>query len=228
MTTLAERADDMLELNLQPVGATGVYFYRRMLLHLDVAARNVFAVATPCTAIGYLEHRGGGGARAAADAPQETAGRPAGTDLVDAIGDLRDWLHVSYDELAKLLGWHSASNLHHWRRAARRGEPVRPRAASVEPILRLHALLRAVAETVSGDGPGAVHLWSRTPLRAGGPTPLQLLAQGRLDEVERLAAPLLFDRTPAGAPEWRVVQAERDDDLPPQGKDVSYTARDFG
>jgi hypothetical protein len=225
MTTMAERTADMLEFDLQPEGSTGAYFYRQVLLHLDVVARNVFAVATPCTALGRLEDRE---LRAEPQPGESEALDDQGAaPLVDAIEDLRNWLHVTYDELAHLLGWRSASNLHHWRRAAKAGAPVRPRASSVEPILRLHALLRALTEAISGDDPSAVYLWSRTAVTAGGLTPLDLLAEGRLDQVERLAAPLLFDRSSAQSPAWRLAVMDEEADLPAQPKPAPYETDDF-
>jgi hypothetical protein len=230
MTTIADRADPM-ELNLQVAGSTRMFYYSQVLSRLDTVAHCVFAAGTPYT---MLPVRYGGSpvpVDGAAAAPTTPSADPPGTDvsILDAIEDLRTWLNLSYDDLAKLLGWQSASNIHYWRRCARLNEPVRPRAASVEPILRLHALLRAISETISGDDPCAVQLWARTPLAIGIPTPLELLEQGRVDDIERHAASLLFGKSRGNVPAWRLVRPAPDDDnLVIPSAPVPYSADDFG
>ena len=232
MTTIADGAS-ALDLDMLPQGSTGVYFYRRVFDDLDIVARSVFAVATPCKLfMPHIAHLG----RPAA--PLETAAPPAPADsaeasphapILQAVEDLREWLNVSYEDLARIFGWQSASTLHHWRRRAREGEPVRPRASAVEAVLRLHAVVHAVSDAVSGrDDPNAIQLWVRSPISQDGPTPLQLLKRGQIAMVERVAGDLLFDRSPTRVPAWRVARLQDDETLPPQQSASRYSADDFG
>jgi hypothetical protein len=155
---------------------------------------------------------------------------PASTSdaILANVDELKSWLNVSYDDLAEILGWQSASNFYYWRRCARMSEPVRPRAASVEPILRLHALIRAVSDTISGEDQTAVQLWARTRLGEEALTPLDLLQQGRLDEVERVASRLLFDQSSSNTEPWRFFRPMDDADLPAQPTGRDYSPDDFG
>jgi transposase-like protein len=138
-------------------------------------------------------------------------------DLADApelraIEELRAWLHLSYEDVARVAGLRGASLLHHWRQRYRTGTPVRPRASTVEQLWRVHALVRALAEALEGAAHGyAVRLWIRRP--EAGATPLELLFAGRVQEVEGRARRLLFDSGAHAAPAWRVVALESDDEL---------------
>jgi hypothetical protein len=231
MTTVADR-NNPLEFNLQPTGATGLCYYAPVLSHLDEIARNVFAHATPCSVLVVAHHgaqpqfHGGGSAE-----PTTPVTEKAQTDdpILRAIDDLKSWLNVSYDELARILGWQTASNIYYWRRCAQANEPIRPRASSTEPILRLHTLLQSVTEVLSGNDSRAVELWSRTPSSLGGVTPLQLLQEGRLDLVERQAASLLFDGTPTDNQAWRRIRPDDSpEDLAVTEPIQDYDAADFG
>ncbi len=140
-------------------------------------------------------------------------------DLADApelraVEELRAWLHLTYDDVARAAGLSGPSLLHHWRQRYRTGSPVRPRASTVEHLWRVHALVRAVAEALEGGGQGyAARLWFR---RAdGGVSPLGLLFTGDVDEVERRAARLLFDPAARATPPWRTAALEHDADLEP-------------
>ena len=141
-------------------------------------------------------------------------------DLADApelraVEELRTWLRVSYEDVARVAGLSGASLLHHWRQRYRTGSPVRPRAATVEQLWRVHALIRAVAEALEGaDESYAVGLWVRSPDEAG-VTPLEQLMAGRVDDVHRRARRLLFDSSARPTPSWRMAGLERDDDLAP-------------
>lgn len=234
MTTLGAVRDSALELDLQSQGSTQVIFYTNVLSHLDLVARNVFAPATPCTVL--LADRGWPRGGAASDAtvrePDAAAQRvttSSSAPVLEAIEDLRTWLHVSYEELAQILGWRSASVIYYWRQRAREDEPVRPRAASVEPVLRLHALLRAVSETISGDSdPSAVQGWTRTPLPETGVSPLDLLRTGHIEALEKAASPLIFGNSTAALRDWRVMRAEQqDEEIAPQ-RSTTYRPEDFG
>lgn len=131
-----------------------------------------------------------------------------------AIEELRAWLHLSYEEVARVAGLSGASLLHHWRQRYRTGSPVRPRAATLERLWRVHALVRALAEALEGANFGyAVQLWVRRA--EAGSSPLELLLAGRVEEVERRARPLLFDADARSSPPWRVLADESDDDLTP-------------
>src|SRR5262249_28125426 len=113
---------------------------------------------------------------------------------------------------------------------ARSNRAQRPRASTIEPILRLHALINAISETISGDGPGAVQLWSRTPLTGSAATPLELLQSGRIDEMERAARSLIFGRSRARVPAWRLLRLADIEDEPSAGEPAppDYSEQDFG
>ncbi len=228
MNSIVDRTDP-LEFNLQPNDSTGAFYYAPVLSHLDVVANLVFASVTPCTVlsgihVGRTSHLPPPPVAAVVDSTPTSGEGP----ILRAVDDLKAWLNVSYDELAKILGWQSASNIYHWRRCVRAGASIHPRAATVEPILRLHALFRAVGETISGDDPTAVTLWCRAPLRPGFRTPLELLEEGRVEEVEQHASQLLFDRSRVNAPTWRLAQLSEDDDLPLRPSKTDYRPDDFG
>jgi transposase-like protein len=232
MTTIAD-GSNALDLDMLPQGSTGVHFYRRVFDDLDVVARSVFAVATPCKLfmpnLAHLRHPAMPMGAQAPAAPVESAEVSRRAPVLQAVEELRAWLNVSYEDLARIFGWQSASTLHHWRRRAREGEPVRPRASAVEAVLRLHAVVHAVSDAVSGgDDPNAIQLWVRSPIFQDGPTPLQLLERGEIAMVERVAGDLLFDRSPTSIPAWRVARLQGDDILPPQRSAARYSAEDFG
>jgi hypothetical protein len=233
MTTML--VTDALQFDLLPEGSTGVCFYRNVLSHIDVVTRLAFSDATPCTIVvwGDAAHDPVANAHATATvvtADPEVLAAAQQAPILRAVEDLRVWLSVTYEQLARMFGWQSASVLHYWRARARENQPVRPRATAAEPILRLHALLKSLTDTISGDDPSAVRLWTRTPLEeAGGLAPIDLLQEGRLDEVERFASRLLFDNAPAPSPAWRrVLVAEDDPDLPAQAAPATYDTEDFG
>jgi hypothetical protein len=204
-----------------------------MLSHLDEIARDVFAGATQCyvfttahsASTNLYRHIGGG---SAVTTPSTETAR-ADDPILGAVEDLKEWLNVSYEDLARILGWQTASNIYYWRRCAQANEPIRPRASTVEPILRLHILLRSITEVLSGDDPRAVQLWTRTATGSGQATPLELLQEGRLDLVEREASRLLFDRTSAQSRPWRqFLPADADEQLKLTSPSPDYEATDFG
>lgn len=224
MTTMTDRVDP-LEFDLQPAGSTAVYFYSSVLSHLDDVSRCVFAIPTPYTVFAFADRRS-----AYVPLRSSIAAPPSRVvPILDAVDDLRSWLHVSYDDLAKILGWQSASTIYHWRRSAKAGDPVRPQAATVEPILRLHALLRAVNDTISGEqDPNAVKQWLRTPLGPDVTTPLDLLRERGVDDLESQATQLLFGEASATPPAWRAARLPDEDDLPTSPSPLDYSAEDFG
>jgi hypothetical protein len=129
-----------------------------------------------------------------------------------AIEELRAWLHLTYDDVARATGLSGPSLLHHWRQRQRTGSPVRPRAATVEQLWRVHALVRALAEAMEGaDQSNATRLWFRRAV--AGVTPLELLLAGDVDEVERRARELLLDSSARATPMWQRAVLERNDEL---------------
>lgn len=195
-----------------PIGATGSRAYASAIGRLYDGAAAAFADPT------------GGGSiqRVPGDArrtpPSTLADPEVIADLADApelraIEELRTWLHLSYEDVAIAAGLSGASVLHHWRQRYRTGSPVRPRAATVEPLWRVHALVRAVAEALEGaDQSYAVGLWVRDADDAG-VTPLAQLLTGRVDEVQRRARKLLVDSNAQSTPPWRAAGLEPDDEL---------------
>lgn len=211
-----------------PAEATASRVYAGALGRLYAGAAASFAL--PTTA-GVDSDRTSEGARRTAIAT--VADPEVIADLADApelraIEELRAWLHLSYEDIARVAGLSGASLLHHWRQRYRTGSPVRPRAATLERLWRVHALVRAVAEALQGTDQGyAVQLWVRRA--EAGATPLGLLLAGQVDEVERRARRLLFDRGPRATPPWRVAGLEPEGDLEPAeaAPSVEYDDSDF-
>jgi transposase-like protein len=142
-----------------------------------------------------------------------------------AIEELRAWLHLTYDDVARAVGLSSPSLLHHWRQRQRTGSPVRPRAATVERLWRVHALVGALAEAMEGPAQSnATRLWFRRAV--AGVTPLELLLAGDVDEVERRARTLLLDSSARATPLWQVAVLEQEDDLEPAPAPPSPTYED--
>lgn len=198
-----------------PVGATASRAYRVALHRLYEDASTSFARRTPAVVEGQMPSSGGAartGVATVAD-PEVIADLGDAPEL-RAIAELRAWLHLSYEDVARVAGLSGPSLLHHWRQRYRTGSPVRPRAATVEQLWRVHAVVRAVAEALEGADQGyAVRLWMRRP--DGGIAPLELLLAGRVDEVEQRASRLLFESGVRATPPWRVARVESDDDLTP-------------
>jgi AcrR family transcriptional regulator len=212
-----------------PVEATPPRAYAGALGRLYEGAAESFAHPTAAVVDRSHASHGPPGTRAATVADPEVIADLADAPELRAIEELRAWLRLSYEDVARAAGLSGASLLHHWRQRYRTGSPVRPRAATVEQLWRVHALIRAVAEALEGaDQSYAVGLWARRP--EDGVTPLELLLAGSVDEVERRAARLLFDRGARPAPYSRVAAAESDDELGPVDAPPApeYQDSDFG
>jgi transposase-like protein len=212
-----------------PIEATPSRAYAGALGRLYEGAAESFARPTSTVVHrGHAPH-GSLGTRAATIVDPEVIADLADAPELRAIEELRAWLRLSYEDVARAAGLSGASLLHHWRQRYRTGSPVRPRAATVEQLWRVHALVRAVAEALEGaDQSYAVGLWARRAEH--GVTPLELLLAGSVDEVERRAAALLFDHSARPAPFWRVAGAESDDELGPAEAPPppEYQDSDFG
>jgi AcrR family transcriptional regulator len=212
-----------------PIEATPSRAYAGALGRLYESAAESFAHPTGAVVErGHVSH-GSPGTRAATIADPEVIADLADAPELRAIEELRAWLRLSYDDVARAAGLSGASLLHHWRQRYRTGSPVRPRAATVEQLWRRHALVRAVAEALEGaDQSYAVGLWVRRP--EDGVTPLELLLAGRVDEFERRAGRLLFDPGRRPAPSSRVAGVEPDDELGPVDTPPAptYQDSDFG
>jgi hypothetical protein len=229
--------ENPLEFDLEPPSATAVFYYVPLLRRLDESTRSTFALPTGALASIVERHtdpRERGFRELASPTSSVSNADPAVSEVpvLRAVEELKAWLNISYEDLGRMAGWQSGSVLHHWRRKHRFGEPVEPRASSVEPILRLHSLIRAVSEAISGDHDGAaVQLWARAPLnRPDRATPLELLLQGDSRPVEAAARELLLDGDAVAPPVWRTTRPTRDEELPIErtstGED--YGEADFG
>lgn len=212
-----------------PVEATASRVYAGALGRLYEGAAASFA--RPTTAVIDIHHPAPGARRtpAATVVDPEIIADLADAPELRAIEELRVWLHLTYEDVARAAGLRSASLLHHWRQRYRTGSPVRPRAGTVEQLWRVHALVRAMAEALEGADHGyAVGLWVRRA--EAGVTPLEMLLAGRVEEVERRARRLLFDPSARSAPPWRVAAVEPDDDLGPVDAPPTreYRDSDFG
>lgn len=202
------------DLTSTPVDATASRAYAGNLGRLYEGAAASFA--RPTFAFVDTERPVNGAHRTAATtvADPEVIADLADSPELRAIEELRAWLHLTYEEVARVAGLRSPSLLHHWRQRYRTGSPVRPRAGTVEQLWRVHALARAVAEALQGADQGyAVQLWVRHP--EAGVTSLDLLLAGRVDAAEQRARRLLFDSDARAVPAWRVATVEPDSDLTP-------------
>jgi hypothetical protein len=100
-----------------------------------------------------------------------------------AAEDLRTWLNITYDDLATVTGI-GKTTFYHWKRTG-----AEPRPATTYRLRGVHALIRAL---IAKLGMAGMTAW----LRTGTPSPLELLLNGKLAGVERLAHDVLF-YTPA-------------------------------
>ena len=96
-----------------------------------------------------------------------------------AAEDLREWLDLTYDDLAAITGI-AKNTVHYWKRT---GASARP--STVRKLWRVHTLVHAL---ISQLGQTQAVEW----LRAGPESPLNLLLAGDLEAVERKASRLLF------------------------------------
>lgn len=127
-----------------------------------------------------------------------------------AVEDLRRWLGVSYEDVARIAGYQSPSIIYYWRQRALEGHQVRPRATSVGRLYRAHALVRAVAIALDGEeGVVGVQRWAHSE-GADGRTPFHLLLQGKLDALQSRSGGVIFDQRPVSTPGWRQLRPEDD------------------
>lgn len=151
----------------------------------------------------------------------------ADTPALQAVEQIRGWLGVSYEAVAKMAGMGSASLIYYWKRQQAKGLSIRPRPATIAQLLRLHAFVRGLVETIEGQ-PGALgaQIWIQT--EQSGRRPLELLLAGQLDDTETLARDLLFASPVPETPTWRTARLEQPDPVPaPSTPAPSYEASDF-
>lgn len=203
--------------------------YATMLEQLYARASSSFAASTPASseAPGQLSSAERTSVTTVAD--PEVIAEFADAPELRAVEELRAWLRLTYREVALVAGLSSPSLLHHWRERHHAGRPVRARASSIERLWRVHSLIRAVAEALEGaDQSYAVQLWVRN--EENGVTPLELLLQGDLEQVERLARGLLFSGGARGSSPSRTATLEQDQELEPVAHLPlpTYRDSDFG
>ena len=214
-----------------PRDVTASHAYAETIEHMYATAAASFARPTdvPSDMAAAALGAAGSGTAAATVADPAISAELADAPEVRAIEELRAWLHLTYDDVARAVGLSGPSLLYHWRQRQRTGSPVRPRAATVERLWRVHALVRALAEAMEGAAQGnATRLWFRRAV--AGVTPLELLLAGDVDEVERRARGLLFDLSGRSTPLWQLAVLEQDDELEPAPAPPSptYEDSDFG
>ena len=104
---------------------------------------------------------------------------PAAMSALEALDAVRSTLGLTFGQVATITGI-GRTTFHYWRR-----EGADPRPGTVRPLWRLTALAKAIDRSVGmRDGVG----W----LRAGSPSPLDLLLAGDLDSVEDLVSRSVF------------------------------------
>jgi hypothetical protein len=111
-------------------------------------------------------------------------GKPSSALLM--ADDLRNWLNVTYEDLAGITGV-GKTTFHHWKRTG-----AEPRPATTHRLRSVHALVRAL---IGKLGMAGATEW----LRVGTPSPFDLLLQGKYGRVEAKAHDVLFSQ--AGRPE---------------------------
>lgn len=205
-----------------PQGATQMLFYVGIVGHAHTVADDAFAAPTfrffvdPSGRDTFYEDQVEEPSRTEPTLLQDPEIEIDRADFpaLAAIEDLRRWLGVSYEEVAEIAGLGGASTIFYWKRRFRRGHELRPRLSTVERLYRVHAVLRALSETMEGEeGVQAVQLWVRRPA-PDGMTPLELLRRDRVEDVHKMARPLLFDTSPRHPPasQTLVIEDEVDTD----------------
>jgi AcrR family transcriptional regulator len=241
-TLVAPTTDVLARLNEQagvgpwPESGTAVSFYWALLLHQHRLAAMAFAGATGAVArttpevtepIEWFSPAERGPTTTTVIPDPALMAAAADTPALQAVEQIRGWLGVSYEAVAKMAGMGSASLFYYWKRQQGKGLGVSPRPSTIAPLLRLHAFVRALVETIEGR-PGALgaQVWARTEQR--GKRPLELLLAGRLDDAEALARDLLFASPRFGPPASRAARLEQPDPAPaPRGNVPRYEASDF-
>jgi len=242
-TTAPSATTDMLARLNEQAGAgpwldrgTAVAFYSEPLLHQQRLAAMAFAGATGVL-VGTIQRIIDPIEQLPVDEPPTTTttvipdpalvAAAADTPALQAVEQIRGWLGVSYEAVAKMAGMGSASLIYYWKRQHAKGLSIRPRPATVAQLLRLHAFVRGLVETIEGQ-PGALgaQIWVQT--EQGGRRPLELLLAGQLDDTERLARDLLFASSAPEPSTWRTARLEQPDPVPaPSATATSYEASDF-
>ena len=93
---------------------------------------------------------------------------------IEATEDLIRWLGLTYQDIAQITKV-AKGTIFNWRRSG-----AEPRPHTIRRLLRVHALLALVARRLGEEGVGR---W----VRAGSPSPLELLLNGDLEAAERIA-----------------------------------------
>ncbi|UUY05396.1 hypothetical protein LRS13_07700 [Svornostia abyssi] len=209
---------------------TQLSFYATTLDRLYEVADQAFALPTGEVAKSVdLSSVCVSGRTASATADPEVIAATSDAPVLRALEQLRGWLNLSYEDLARVAGIKSASLIYYWRKKHREHQPVRPRPASVEQLWRVHSIMRAVSEALDGsDSAYGLQVWIRA--ERDGVTPLDLLMAGDLEGVESRARSLLFDQTPAPTAAWGLValEAEAGEELPRSDRVDNYSDVDFG
>lgn len=145
----------------------------------------------------------------AADAKVAAERREKSERAVAAADDLRKWLDVTVDEVAKLTGA-SGSAIFYW---DREGGSPRPRTA--RNLFRLHALVRSLKDAIAPTPPIAV-LRNRDP--RSNISAYELLEKGQYEQAEELLRPMIFSNDRGIVDRWnpRRVDIEREDTGTPQ------------
>ena len=126
---------------------------------------------------------------------EEFAGR---SEAGRVINELRRTLQLSIDDISACTGI-ARRTLFLWQSGR-----VTPRASTMRPLWRLHALMRAVVEILDFTG-------ARSWLNAGDPSPLDRLLDRRMDLVEEEVNRIIFRQSSLRPPQWEGARPEVDD-----------------
>jgi DNA-binding transcriptional regulator YiaG len=112
---------------------------------------------------------------------------------VAAIQDIKTWLNLTTEEVARLLGT-SKGAVYYWRRA-----DAEPRAQVGRNITRIHSLLRALRRVTTPEGFSAV---LRAKPQGHDRSTFDLLMSHDLERAEALLNEFIFTRARPAEPYW--------------------------
>jgi hypothetical protein len=126
-------------------------------------------------------------------APSGTQADPLPNRTVAAIQDLKTWLNLTTEEVARLLGT-SKGAVYYWRRA-----DAAPRAQVGRNITRIHSLLRALRRVTTPEGFTAV---LRAKPQGYERSAFDLLLNRDFEQAEALLNDFVFTRGRPAEPYW--------------------------
>jgi hypothetical protein len=125
-----------------------------------------------------------------------TKSEQADSRELGAVDELRDWLGLTYEQIASATSI-GLRTVHHWKQAG-----ATPRPRTVRTLWRLHTLVHSIRRAL---GAADAIRW----LRSGSPSYIDLIVAGDLAAVEDQARRLLF-AAPIGERRFSAVRTEEE------------------